>query len=57
MMEVDMKGLVTVSKTLLVSTIIAFLVTTLTGCGGGKWGGAANGSAFFPGVLYGLITN
>ena len=56
-MEIAMKGLITLIKTIfLVSAIIAS-VTTLTGCGGGKFGGTANGSAFLKGITYNLPVN
>jgi hypothetical protein len=58
MTEVAMKGLIPLIKTtLLVSTIILSIATALTGCGGGKFGGTANGSAFLHGIAYNLLDN
>jgi hypothetical protein len=58
MMEVAMKGLIPlIKRTMLVSTIIVSGVTVLTGCGGGKFGGTANGSAFLHGIAYNLLIN
>jgi len=53
-----MKGLIPlIKRTMLVSTIIVSGVTVLTGCGGGKFGGTANGSAFLHGIAYNLLIN
>ncbi|MEM5329304.1 hypothetical protein VSR34_22320 [Paraburkholderia sp. JHI2823] len=52
-----MKGLIHVIRTtLLVSTLI-LSATALTGCGGGKFGGTANGSAFLHGIAYTLLVS